>query len=74
MLAAVLLAVCLQGCATQPGTGNSFTYSGNSAGEQTGSVIKQCAEAVVELLKEHPEVDGDAIFARCKKDNGVTFI
>lgn len=81
MKALILLAVVLasSGCVYSPvtadvGEGNNFTYSTNSAGNQTGAVLEQCAKAVVKHLKEHPEADGDTLFINCYTSNGVTFI
>lgn len=80
MKALILLAVVLMsGCVYSPvtvdvGGGNDFTYSNNSAGNQAGSVLEQCADAVVDILAKHPEVDGDALFIQCYSENGVSFI
>ena len=74
---AALVALTLTGCVTNVvtvGGGNTFTFSGNGNGVRTGQVMEQCANAVVALIAEHPEVDGDATFLACQKANGVTAI
>ena len=75
LLAALLASGCVYSPVTADlGGGNTFTFSSNSAAAATESVLHQCADAVVTILKDHPEADGDALFIKCYTSNGVTFI
>lgn len=78
-LALMALLLSLTGCVTNVvsvGGGNNFTYSGNSNGERTGSVMEECANAVAEVLAKRPDLKdkGDEAFVNCIKDNGVESI
>ncbi len=71
----IAVALCLAGCTTPTQSrGNVSTYSGNGNGNQTEQVLRACADAVVEILRKHPEQDGDALFRKCYLQNGVQFI
>lgn len=74
-LVLILGLLCLAGCTTQtPSRGNAPTYSGNSSGNYTEQVRRECAMAAVEEFRKNPTIDADGLFMFCVKELGVRAI